>query len=113
MERSAWALALVVLLSILARFLRAFYLTVSVGVGGSAMSGYVVCFILFITMGHSPSLTLMYASVAAVGLVGAGTAPLFGTIGADLFGGPQYGRVFWIARSRLLDRRRCGRLGDG
>ena len=30
-----------------------------------------------------------------MGLIGAGTAPLFGTIGADLFGGPQYGRV-WL-----------------
>ena len=30
------------------------------------------------------------------GFVGAGTAPLFGTIGADLFGGLQHGRVFGL-----------------
>ena len=97
-ERSAWALALVVLLSIPGQIFAGF-LSDRIGrewAWALAMSGYVVCFILFITMGHSPSLTLMYASVAAVGLVGAGTAPLFGTIGADLFGGPQYGRVFGL-----------------
>ena len=97
-ERSAWALALVVLLGIPGQIFAGF-LSDRIGrewAWALAMTGYIVCFILFITMGHSPSLTLMYASVAAVGLIGAGTAPLFGTIGADLFGGPQYGRVFGL-----------------
>ena len=38
----------------------------------------------------------MYLAVTAVGLLGAGTAPLFGSIGAELFAGRYYGRVFGL-----------------
>ena len=98
MERSAWALGLVVLLGIPGQIL-AGYLSDRIGREWGwalAMSGYVLCFTLFLAMREQPSLGLLYASIAAVGLLGAGTAPLFGTIGADLFGGPSFGRVFGL-----------------
>jgi sugar phosphate permease len=62
-----------------------------------AMSGYVIAFSLFLAMlevGASPA--LLYASILAVGALGAGTGPLFGSIGAELFGGRYYGRVFGL-----------------
>jgi MFS family permease len=97
-ERSAWALGLMVFLGIPGQII-AGHLSDRIGREWSwalAMSGYLICFLTFLAMREQPSLTLMYTAVAAVGLLGAGTAPLFGTIGAELFGGPSFGRVFGL-----------------
>lgn len=97
-ERSAWALGITVLLGIPGQIMMG-WLSDRIGREWGwalAMSGYFVCFIIFLMMRETPTLTLLYASIATVGLIGMGTAPLFGTIGAELFGGPGFGRVFGL-----------------
>ncbi|MEM7407343.1 MAG: MFS transporter [Pseudomonadota bacterium] len=97
-ERSAWALGMTVLLGIPGQLMMG-WLSDRIGREWGwaiAMSGYFVCFILFLLMLETPTTWLLYASIATVGLVGMGTAPLFGTIGAELFGGPGFGRVFGL-----------------
>ena len=60
----------------------------------AACGGYVVCYALLLVIEHVPNAALMYAMVAAQGLLGYGIAALFGSVSADLFQGPRFGTIF-------------------
>ena len=95
-SESAWALGLVVLFGIPGQIAVG---SISDRIGREwgwalSMAGYVICFITFLNMMDGASRWQLYLCVMSVGLLGAGTAPLFGSIGAELFGGAYFGRVF-------------------
>ncbi len=97
-SEGAWALGLMVLIGIPGQIAVGW---ISDRIGREwgwalAMLGYIICFITFLFMLEGASHWQLYLCVAAVGLLGAGTAPLFGAIGAELFGGRWYGRVFGL-----------------
>ena len=97
-SESAWALGMVVLFGIPGQIAVG---SISDRIGREwgwalSMTGYVICFITFLHMMDGASRWQLYLCVMSVGLLGAGTAPLFGAIGAELFGGPYFGRVFGL-----------------
>jgi MFS family permease len=61
-----------------------------------AASGFALCYILLLVMKGSPSPVLLWAMVASQGLLGYGLATIFPSILAELFHGPNYGRIFGV-----------------
>lgn len=58
-----------------------------------AMCGFILCYALLIAIAHYPSRGLMYAMVAAQGLLGYGLASLYGPIPAEIFAGPRVATI--------------------
>ena len=59
-----------------------------------SMMGFVLCYVILLSMPEKPSLVLLYAMVAAQGMLGYGTVSVFGAIPAEIFQGKQYGRIY-------------------
>jgi len=92
---AAWALGLVGLLG-LAGQIALGHLSDRVGrewVWSLASLGFVVCYLLLLAMREEPTRTMLYAMVAAQGLLGYGIAALMGVVPAELFHGRHYGSI--------------------
>ena len=61
-----------------------------------SLSGYVLCYAILLLMKSYPSASLMYAMVAAQGLLGYGLASMFGAMPADLFQGPRFAAILGV-----------------
>ncbi len=61
-----------------------------------SLLGYVLCYVLLLTMKSQPSAVLMYAMAAAQGVLGYGLAALYGAMPADLFQGPRFAAILGI-----------------
>ncbi|MEC7572208.1 MAG: MFS transporter, partial [Pseudomonadota bacterium] len=61
-----------------------------------AMAGYVMCYGLSLALEAAPSWALMAAMVIAQGLIGQGMATCFASMPADLFQGPNFGKIFGV-----------------
>ncbi len=61
-----------------------------------ATSGFVIAAALLILLDGHPDRMLLYAMVAAQGLLGYGLASMYGAIPAELFAGRQFGRIFSV-----------------
>ncbi len=59
-----------------------------------SMLGFVLCYILLLGMPEQPGRGLLYAMVAAQGMLGYGTVSVYGAIPAEIFQGRQYGRIY-------------------
>ncbi|MCH9673692.1 MAG: MFS transporter [Gammaproteobacteria bacterium] len=58
--------------------------------------GYIIAFALLIGLSYAPSLWLMYGAMVAVGLLGAGLAPLFSAVAVEMFQGKYFGRMYGL-----------------
>jgi MFS family permease len=58
-----------------------------------SMLGFALCYALLWVMKDHPTPVLMYAMVAAQGLLGYGMASVFGAVPAELFAGKHYGAI--------------------
>ena len=56
--------------------------------------GFMACYIILVAMQHDTSPLLLYAMVAAQGLIGYGLTPVFGPIVMEIFQGKHYGAIF-------------------
>jgi MFS family permease len=56
--------------------------------------GFVACYLILVALQHNSSPFLLYAMVAAQGLVGYGLTPVFGPIVMEIFQGKHYGTIF-------------------
>ncbi|HKI98064.1 MAG TPA: MFS transporter [bacterium] len=61
-----------------------------------AVAGFALCYALLLVMRSYPSPVLMYAMVAAQGLLGYGLASVYGVIPAELYQGRAYGTIFGV-----------------
>lgn len=59
-----------------------------------SMLGFVLCYVILLSMPERPVHALLYAMVAAQGMLGYGTVSVFGAIPAEIFQGRQYGRIY-------------------
>ncbi|MCB1739645.1 MAG: MFS transporter [Gammaproteobacteria bacterium] len=57
-------------------------------------AGYMACYALLLQLPRTPNIELVYAMAAMQGLLGYGIAPLFSSIGAELFQGRRFGAIF-------------------
>lgn len=97
-ERAAWALGLMVFAGVFGQIAVG---SLSDRIGRewgwtAAMSGYGLCFLALLAIPYHSAVWLMYVAVAGVGLLGAGTAPLFSSVAAELFEGHGFGRAYGI-----------------
>ena len=95
-EQAAWSLGLLVFSGIFGQVVIG---SLSDRIGRElgwalAMAGYGTCFAIYLVIPTFPFVWLMYAATAAVGLLGAGTAPLFSAITLELFKGRGFGRAY-------------------
>jgi MFS family permease len=58
-----------------------------------SMAGFAVCYALLLGMREQPTPGLLYAMVAAQGLLGYGMAAVFSAVPAELFAGKHYGAI--------------------
>ncbi|MEM7255536.1 MAG: MFS transporter, partial [Pseudomonadota bacterium] len=58
--------------------------------------GYVLTFLVFITLASDPSRPLLYVGLAGLGFLGMGLAPLFSAVAAELFQGRYFGRMYGL-----------------
>lgn len=58
-----------------------------------SLTGYVLCYLLLLTMKSHPSPLVMYLMVAAQGVLGYGLASIYGAAPADLFQGPRLATI--------------------
>lgn len=61
-----------------------------------ALTGYVVCYLGLLLLGVRPSVTLVYAVVAAQGLLGYGLGSIYGILSIELFGGRRAATIFSV-----------------
>ena len=61
-----------------------------------SLSGYVLCYAILLLMKSYPAASLMYAMVAAQGMLGYGLASMFGAMPADLFQGPRFAAILGV-----------------
>ncbi|MGB1006550.1 MAG: MFS transporter, partial [Thalassobaculaceae bacterium] len=61
-----------------------------------AMLGYVMCYGVSLALEAAPAWALMAAMVIAQGLIGQGMATCFASMPADLFQGPNFGKIFGV-----------------
>ena len=59
-----------------------------------SMAGFVLCYVILLAMPERPDAVLLYAMVAAQGMLGYGTVSVFGAIPAEIFQGRHYGRIY-------------------
>jgi MFS family permease len=59
-----------------------------------ANAGFVLCFLLLLRLQGQPDPVLMYAMVAAQGLLAYGISPLYSAVPADLFPGRSFGAIY-------------------
>jgi MFS family permease len=62
----------------------------------ASLLGYLACYVFLLLLQEVPSVWLMYAMVAAQGLLGYGLASVFGAVPAELFGGRRFGVIFGV-----------------
>ena len=55
-----------------------------------------LCYAILLLMKSYPSASLMYAMVAAQGMLGYGLASMFGAMPADLFQGPRFAAILGV-----------------
>jgi MFS family permease len=60
-------------------------------------AGFALCYALLLVMKHHATPALLYAMIAAQGVLGYGLASVYGAIPAELFQGRHYGSIFgWL-----------------
>ena len=93
---AAWALGLVSLAGIPGQIALG-HLSDRIGrewVWTASSLGFVVCYLALILLQQSPSVPLLYAMIAAQGVLGYGLTSIFGAIVAEIFEGKHYGSIF-------------------
>ena len=61
-----------------------------------SMIGFVLCYGLLVALKLYPTAILVYAMVAAQGVLGYGMASVYGSVAADVFSGPRYASIFGV-----------------
>jgi MFS family permease len=57
-------------------------------------TGFAICFLLLIALGHSPSLPLLYLMVFAQGFLGYGVTSVIGAVAIEIFEGKHFGSIY-------------------
>jgi MFS family permease len=92
----AWALGFVSLLGIPGQILLG-HMSDRIGrewIWTISAFGFAICFVVLIALGRYPSLTLVYAMVAAQGLLGYGVTSIMGAVVSEIFQGKHFGSIF-------------------
>jgi nitrate/nitrite transporter NarK len=61
-----------------------------------SMVGFIICYGLLVLLKFYPSAFLVYAMIAAQGVLGYGMAAVYGSVAADVFSGARYASIFGV-----------------